>query len=154
MVTELRLEDAVVPPSCRSPRRSGAAWVSSTRSACATIKRRLTVPVVVDAGVGTASTTCLTMEQGVDGHLDETALAAARDPVAMAAPCDLRSEAGATAYLAGRMRSGEVAMPSSPLERDAGLGTPTAARRAALQNARRRARGATLSGRRDGALAN
>src|SRR5207237_325703 len=49
-----------------------------------TIKRRLSVPVVVDAGVGTASDACVTMEQGVDGILMNTALAAARDPVSMA----------------------------------------------------------------------
>ena len=46
-----------------------------------TIKRRLSVPVIVDAGVGTASDACLTMEQGVDGILMNTALAEAQDPV-------------------------------------------------------------------------
>jgi len=68
-----------------------------------TIKRRLKVPVVVDAGVGTASDACLTMEQGVDGILMNTALAAARDPVAMARAMRLAVEAGRAAYLAGRM---------------------------------------------------
>src|SRR6266566_5019775 len=81
-----------------------------------TIKRRLKVPVVVDAGVGTASDACLTMEQGVDGILMNTALAAARDPVAMARAMRWAVEAGRTAYLAGRMPKREVAMPSSPLE--------------------------------------
>ena len=81
-----------------------------------TIKRRLTVPVVVDAGVGTASDACLTMEQGVDGILMNTALAAARDPVAMGRAMRLAVEAGRTAYLAGRMPRREVALPSSPLE--------------------------------------
>jgi thiazole synthase len=81
-----------------------------------TIKRRLTVPVVVDAGVGTASDACVTMEQGVDGILMNTALAAARDPVTMAHAMRLAVEAGRAAYLAGRMPRREVAVPSSPRE--------------------------------------
>src|SRR5207247_10591609 len=80
-----------------------------------TIKHRLKVPVVVDAGVGTASDACVTMEQGVDGILMNTALAAARDPVAMAHAMRLAVEAGRVAYLAGRMPKREVAVPSSPL---------------------------------------
>ena len=79
-------------------------------------KRRLAVPVVVDAGVGTASDACLTMEQGVDGILMNTALAAARDPVAMAHAMRLAVEAGRAAFLAGRMPRREVAVPSSPTE--------------------------------------
>jgi thiazole synthase len=81
-----------------------------------TIKRRLTVPVVVDAGVGTASDACLTMEQGVDGLLMNTAIAAARDPVAMARAMRLAVDAGRGAFLAGRMPRREVAVPSSPAE--------------------------------------
>src|SRR5207247_9309577 len=81
-----------------------------------TIKARLKVPVVVDAGVGTASDACLTMEQGVDGILMNTALAAARDPVAMARAMGLAVEAGRGAYLAGRMPRREVAVPASPPE--------------------------------------
>jgi thiazole synthase len=81
-----------------------------------TIKRRLTVPVVVDAGVGTASDACLTMEQGVDGILMNTALAAAREPTTMAHAMRLAVEAGRAAYLAGRMPRREVAVPSSPRE--------------------------------------
>jgi len=84
------------------------------------------------------------MEQGVDGILMNTALAAARDPVAMARAMRLAVEAGRTAYLAGRSRSAS-GVPSSPLEgcwiRDA-----TAARRAALQMLDRRARGCDPSG--------
>src|SRR5919204_641287 len=79
-----------------------------------TIKHRLGVPVIVDAGVGTASDACVTMEQGVDGILMNTALAAARDPVRMAAAMRLAVEAGRLAYLAGRMARREVAVPSSP----------------------------------------
>src|SRR5437867_10992740 len=81
-----------------------------------TIKRRLKVPVVVDAGVGTASDACLTMEQGVDGILMNTAIAAAQDPVAMARAMRLAVEAGRLAFLAGRMPKREVAVPSSPPE--------------------------------------
>src|SRR5207247_11442635 len=81
-----------------------------------TIKRRLKVPVVVDAGVGTASDACLTMEQGVDGILMNTAIAAAQDPVAMAHAMRLAVEAGRVAFLAGRMPKREVAMPSPPVE--------------------------------------
>src|SRR5207244_3925537 len=80
------------------------------------IKRRVQVPVIVDAGVGTASDACITMEQGVDGILMNTALAAARDPVAMAHAMRLAVEAGRAAFLAGRMPRREVALPSSPAE--------------------------------------
>src|SRR2546427_675399 len=79
-----------------------------------TIKRRLHVPVIVDAGVGTASDACVTMEQGVDGILMNTAIAAAQDPVAMAHAMRLATIAGRAAFLAGRMQRREVAMPSSP----------------------------------------
>jgi thiazole synthase len=116
LVTALRLEDAgcaaVMPLA--SPIGSGLGLLNPY--GVRIIKRRLTVPVVVDAGVGTASDACLTMEQGVDGILMNTALAAARDPVAMARAMRLAVDAGRTAYLAGRMPRREVAVPSSPLE--------------------------------------
>lgn len=116
LVTALRLEEAgaaaVMPLA--SPIGSGLGLLNpfSVR----TIKHRLKVPVVVDAGVGTASDACITMEQGVDGILMNTALAAARDPGAMAHAMRLAVEAGRAAYLAGRMPRREVAVPSSPLE--------------------------------------
>ena len=116
LIVALRLEEAgaaaVMPLA--SPIGSGLGLLNpfSVR----TIKRRLTVPVVVDAGVGTASDACITMEQGVDGILMNTALAAARDPVAMAHAMRLAVEAGRAAFLAGRMPRREVAMPSSPVE--------------------------------------
>ena len=116
LVTALRLEAAgcaaVMPLA--SPIGSGLGLLNPY--GIRTIKRRLRVPVVVDAGVGTASDACLTMEQGVDGILLNTALAAARDPVAMAAAMRLAVEAGRGAYLAGRMARREVAVPSSPRE--------------------------------------
>ena len=79
-----------------------------------TIKARLSVPVIVDAGVGTASDACVVMEQGVDGILMNTGIAAAQDPVRMASAMRLAVEAGRHAYLAGRMPRREVAVPSSP----------------------------------------
>ncbi len=115
LVTALRLEDsgvaAVMPLA--SPIGSGLGLLNpySVRL----IKRRLHVPVVVDAGVGTASDACVTMEQGVDGILMNTALAAAQDPVAMAHAMRLAVEAGRAAFLAGRMPRREIAVPSSPL---------------------------------------
>ena len=80
-----------------------------------TIKHRLSVPVIVDAGVGTASDACLTMEQGVDGILMNTGIAAASDPVRMATAMRLAVDAGRLAHLAGRMPRREVAVPSSPI---------------------------------------
>ncbi|UXY15325.1 thiazole synthase [Chitiniphilus purpureus] len=74
------------------------------------------VPVLVDAGVGTASDAAVGMELGCDGVLMNTAIAAARDPVRMARAMKLAVEAGREAYLAGRMpRKLYSADPSSPL---------------------------------------
>ncbi|HSJ64103.1 MAG TPA: thiazole synthase [Gemmatimonadaceae bacterium] len=115
LVTALRLEDAgaaaVMPLA--SPIGSGLGLMNPY--AIRTIKHRLSAPVIVDAGVGTASDACLTMEQGVDGILMNTALAAADDPIRMAAAMRAAVEAGRLAYLAGRMPKREVAVPSSPL---------------------------------------
>jgi len=114
LVTALRLEEAgcaaVMPLA--SPIGSGLGLLNPY--GIRTIKRRLEVPVIVDAGVGTASDACLTMEQGVDGILMNTALAEARDPVAMAWAMRHAVDAGRAAYLAGRMPRREVAVPSSP----------------------------------------
>jgi thiazole synthase len=78
------------------------------------LKNRLDVPVIVDAGVGTASDACATMEQGVDGILMNTALAAADHPVLMAEAMRQAVQAGRIAWLAGRMPKREWAVPSSP----------------------------------------
>ena len=72
------------------------------------------MPVIVDAGVGTASDACVTMEQGVDGILMNTAIAQAEDPVRMARAMRMGVDAGRLAYLAGRMERREIAVPSSP----------------------------------------
>jgi thiazole synthase len=73
------------------------------------------VPVLVDAGVGTASDAAVAMELGCDGVLMNTAIAEARDPVAMARAMKLAVEAGRLAYRAGRMAQRRYADPSSPL---------------------------------------
>ena len=73
------------------------------------------VPVLVDAGVGTASDAAIAMELGCDGVLMNTAIAAARDPVLMAAAMKKAVQAGREAYLAGRMpKKLYSATPSSP----------------------------------------
>jgi thiazole synthase len=114
LITALRLEDAgcaaVMPLA--SPIGSGLGLVNPYN--IRTIKARLQLPVIVDAGVGTASDAALTMEQGVDGILMNTALAEAQDPVRMARAMSLATEAGRLAFLAGRMPRRERAVPSSP----------------------------------------
>ena len=114
LVTALRLEDAgcVAVMPLASPIGSGLGVVNPYF--IREIKRRLAVPVIVDAGVGTASDACVTMEQGVDGVLMNTALAAAEDPVRMAHAMRHAIVAGRLAFLAGRMPSREIAVPSSP----------------------------------------
>ena len=74
-----------------------------------------TVPVLVDAGVGTASDAAQAMELGCDGVLMNTAIAEAKDPVLMARAMKAAVEAGRLAYLAGRMQKRRYADPSSPL---------------------------------------
>ncbi|RDC61185.1 Thiazole synthase [Alteripontixanthobacter maritimus] len=73
------------------------------------------VPVLVDAGVGTASDAAVAMELGCDGVLMNTAIAEAKDPVRMARAMKLAVEAGRHAYLSGRMGRRKYADPSSPL---------------------------------------
>ncbi|MCX7960820.1 MAG: thiazole synthase [Burkholderiales bacterium] len=78
---------------------------------------RVSVPVLVDAGVGTASDAAIAMELGCDGVLMNTAIAAAKDPVRMARAMKLAVEAGREAFLAGRMpKRFYSATPSSPVE--------------------------------------
>src|SRR5579872_4060691 len=73
------------------------------------------VPVIVDAGVGTASDAALAMELGADGVLMNTAIAGAEDPVAMAEAMKLAVDAGREAFLAGRIEKKLYATASSPL---------------------------------------
>ncbi len=81
-----------------------------------TIVENATVPILVDAGVGTASDAAIAMELGCDGVLMNTAIAAARDPVLMASAMRKGIEAGREAYLAGRMAPKRFASASSPMD--------------------------------------
>jgi thiazole synthase len=114
LITALRLEEAgaaaVMPLA--SPIGSGLGLLNPVNIRI--LKARLSVPLIVDAGVGTASDACLTMEQGVDGILMNTALAAAERPVLMAGAMREAVRAGRAAWLAGRMPIREWAVPSSP----------------------------------------
>ena len=81
------------------------------------LRERITaVPLIVDAGVGTASDAAIAMELGADGVLMNTAIAAAQEPEAMAQAMRLAVEAGRLAYLSGRMPKKLYASASSPLE--------------------------------------
>jgi thiazole synthase len=80
------------------------------------ILESVSVPVIVDAGVGTASDAAIAMELGCDGVLMNTAIAGARDAVAMARAMRLAVEAGRLAYRAGRIGKKLYATASSPLE--------------------------------------
>ena len=79
------------------------------------IKERAGVPVIVDAGVGTASDAAIVMELGADAVLMNTGIAAAKDPVLMANAMRLAVEAGRAAFLAGRMQKRLYANASSPM---------------------------------------
>jgi len=80
------------------------------------IMEAVNVPVIVDAGVGTASDAAIAMELGVDGVLMNTGIAGAKDPLAMAHAMRLAVEAGRLAYKAGRIPRKLYATASSPLE--------------------------------------
>lgn len=80
------------------------------------IREFINIPLIVDAGVGTASDACLAMELGADGVLMNTGIAGAKDPVAMAASMRKGVEAGRLSYLAGRIERKAYATASSPLE--------------------------------------
>ncbi len=85
------------------------------RYSIAIIKERANVPVIVDAGVGTASDAAIAMELGVDAVLMNTGIAAAGDPVSMAHAMRLAVEGGRLAYRAGRMEKRLYANASSPM---------------------------------------
>ena len=80
------------------------------------IKEASSVPVIVDAGVGTASDAAIAMELGVDGVLMNTGIAGANNPVDMAEAMKLSVKAGRLAYLAGRIPKKMYATASSPLD--------------------------------------
>jgi len=117
LVTCLRLMDAgaaaVMPLGAPIGSGMGIQNVSNIRI----LRERITqVPLIVDAGVGTASDATLAMELGADGVLMNTAIAAAQDPLAMAQAMRQAVEAGRLAYLAGRIPRKLYAAASSPLE--------------------------------------
>jgi thiazole synthase len=80
------------------------------------ILEQATVPVIVDAGVGTASDAAIAMEMGCDGVLMNTAIAGARDPILMAEAMRLGVDAGRKAFLAGRIVKKLYATASSPID--------------------------------------
>ena len=81
-----------------------------------TIIENASVPILVDAGVGTASDAAIAMELGCDGVLMNTAIAAAKNPILMASAMRKAVEAGREAFLAGRMPRRRYASASSPLD--------------------------------------
>jgi thiazole synthase len=84
-----------------------------------TLRERLNVPMIVDAGLGLPSHACQVMEWGYDGVLLNTAVALAQDPVRMAQAFAQAVSAGRNAFLAGTMQAQDNAQPSTPV-----LGTP------------------------------
>jgi thiazole synthase len=80
------------------------------------IREAITLPVIVDAGVGTASDAAVAMELGCDGVLMNTAIACAKDPVRMAEAMNFAVRAGRQAFLAGRISRKLYASASSPEE--------------------------------------
>jgi len=80
-----------------------------------TIIENAQVPILVDAGVGTASDAAIAMELGCDGVLMNTAIAQAQDPIMMASAMNHAIQAGRMAYCAGRMPKRRFASASSPL---------------------------------------
>jgi thiazole synthase len=94
----------------------GSGMGIQNRTAISIIKEFMDVPVIVDAGVGTASDAAVAMELGVDGVLMNTGVACAKDPVLMASAMRKAVEAGREAFLAGRIPMKRYATASSPVE--------------------------------------
>jgi thiazole synthase len=92
------------------------------------IREQSRVPVIVDAGVGTASDAAIAMELGADGVLMNTAIALAQDPVAMATAMKLAVEAGRLAFRAGRIPRRAHASASSPVDGKIASPVPAGAR--------------------------
>lgn len=116
LVTALRLEQAgaaaVMPLAAMIGSGQGVQDPKSVRR----IVERVRCPVIVDAGIGTASDAAIAMEQGAAACLVNTAISRAQDPVKMARAMRLAVEAGRLAYLAGRIPRLDIAVPSSPLD--------------------------------------
>ena len=80
------------------------------------IKNQSKIPVIVDAGIGTASDAVIAMEIGCDGVLVNTAIAKAKNPILMAESMKNAVIAGRQCYLSGRMEKKNLASPSSPVQ--------------------------------------
>lgn len=114
-ITAMKLQDAgaaVVMP-LGSPIGSGQGILNPNNIRL--ILEALTVPVIVDAGVGSASDVAVAMELGVDGVLLNTAISGAKDPVRMAHAMRMACEAGRHSFLAGRIPKKRYATASSPI---------------------------------------
>jgi thiazole synthase len=116
LITALKLQDAGVASvmPLGSPIGSGLGLLNPLNIQI--IKERLDVPVIVDAGVGTASDVAVAMELGVDGVLMNTGIACAQDPVNMARAMKLACESGRLAWRSGRIEKKVYGAPSSPVE--------------------------------------
>jgi thiazole synthase len=115
-ILALRLEDAgvhVIRPA-GSPIGSGMGILNPHNIRL--MRERIKLPMIVDAGVGTASDVAIAMELGVEGVLLNTAVAEAREPMRMAIAMRDACRAGRNAWLAGRMPKRAYASASSPLE--------------------------------------
>jgi thiazole synthase len=94
----------------------GSGMGLNNRYNLALIRKEIPLPVIVDAGIGTASDVALCMEMGMDGVMVNSAIARADDPIHMAHAMHLACVAGRAAYRAGRIPKREYASPSTPLE--------------------------------------
>jgi thiazole synthase len=115
-VTARKLEDAGCAAVMPLGAPIGSGLGVQNRINIQLIREAVRVPVILDAGVGTASDAALAMELGADGVLMNTAIALANDPVRMARAMKSAVEAGRDAFLAGRMARRMYASASSPLE--------------------------------------
>jgi len=115
-VTAKRLEDAGCAAIMPLGAPIGSGLGIRNRFNIMTIVENAKVPILVDAGVGTASDAAIAMELGCDGVLMNTAIAAAKNPVLMASAMKKAIEAGREAYLAGRMPAKRFASASSPVD--------------------------------------
>lgn len=116
LITAKRLIDAGASAVMPLAAPIGSGLGIQNHAALRILREQITdVPLIVDAGVGTASDACVAMEMGFDGILMNTAVAAAQDAVTMARAMNHAVEAGRLAYLAGRMERRLYASASSPL---------------------------------------
>lgn len=121
IVHALKLEDAGAAAVMPLASLIGSGRGFQDRSGVSWIVERISVPVVVDAGIGQPSEAAQAMELGADACLINTAVAKAKSPARMATAMKLAIEAGRQGYLAGRMEAQQLAAPSSPVAGVPGL---------------------------------